>query len=643
MTQGTQLVTSRPRAAQVTERPVPVEPPAARPRRGTWVRRHPGAVGLLPSLVLAALVTREAAWRSPDGRLHWSLFDDVMISMSYARTLARTGELVWYPGAPRTEGMTNLGWTLVMALLHKLGLSGDEVVLTVILIGLVVVWATAFRGRAIVALLSGATDPLTRFLAVLAVATCFPLLWWTMRGMEVGLLTLLTLVVVNATLAVVQQGPGARRHALLLALVLASGIAIRTDFALVAGAIVLWLVARPPSRPHLRTAGLVAAVTAISGLACAAFRLAYYGDPVPNTYYLKLTGVLLSDRLERGALTTVVSLLGYFVGPALIVAFGWHRLGRPAREVARLVGLVALMGALYGLSVGGDAWEYFLLPNRYLTPSLVLLLLLAVGVLRAPPADTGPAGERRSSQGLAAAVLLAGAGPTIVYLLVLRFPRADLSLVALAEQSTWFPVALPVLLASVVFAAVLLRPTTAPPRRRRGASDRALVVAIVLLSSAGAVASGGLAFGALDSAANYSILGDQIASVTRPGARVAVVAAGATQYVSGRAAVDLLGKSDEHIAKRPPATTELVLPGHDKYDFAYSIGSLQPDLVAQPWRDLGPDDLVGWGYLPYGLADGEFGAAAYAVCGGERVMWALPGSPHVRWDRLRALDPARCD
>ena len=78
-------------------------------------------------------------------------------------------------------------------------------------------------------------------------------------------LTLLTLVAVNATLAVVQQGPGARRQALLLALVLASGIAIRTAFALVAGAIVLWLVARPPSPPPLRTAGLGGAVPAIRG------------------------------------------------------------------------------------------------------------------------------------------------------------------------------------------------------------------------------------------------------------------------------------------------------------------------------------------------------------------------------------------
>ena len=87
-----------------------------------------------------------------------------------------------------------------MALLHRLGLSGDAVVLTVVTLGLVVVWATALQARTTVGLLTGASDPLTRFLSVLAVATCFPLLWWTLRGMEVGLLVLLSLVAVNATL-----------------------------------------------------------------------------------------------------------------------------------------------------------------------------------------------------------------------------------------------------------------------------------------------------------------------------------------------------------------------------------------------------------------------------------------------------------
>jgi hypothetical protein len=474
----------------------------------------------------------------------------------------------------------------------------------------------------------------TRFLSVSVVATCFPLLWWTLRGMEVGLLVLLTLVAVNATLRHVRGDRAGRRDLLLLVGALALGIVIRSDFVVVAGGIVAWLGLRRPSRRPVCLAAGVVAVTVVTTGAAAAFRLAYYGDPVPNTYYLKLAGFALSARVDRGLLVTAVTVAGYLAAPFVIVTLGRHRLGPSGRDGARLLGLLAGLGALYGVSAGGDAWEYFLIPNRYLTPSLVLLLVLAVAVLRAGP-DTGDAvvaaGERR---GLAGALVLAACGPAVVYLIVLGAPRADLSLVALAPGGTWLGVALPVLAIGLVAGVWLFRSDVG--------RDRLGVVVVAVLALAGAVAAPSLAFGGIDRAADYSVLGDQIATITEPDARVAVVAAGATQYVSHRPALDLLGKSDERIAKEPPATDDLVLPGHNKYDFAYSIGELRPDLVAQTWRELAPADLLGWGYRPYRLAEGGFGAAADASCGADRVMWALSGSTAIRWDRLEAVDPTTC-
>ena len=631
MAQGAQGVLDRaPEAA------VPLEPPPAStgptPDRPGWVPRRPVLAGLLPSFALALMVLREGAWRSADGRLHWTLFDDVMISMSYARTLAETGELVWFAGAPRTEGMTNLGWTLVMALLHRVGLSGDAVVLTVVALGLLVVWATALQARTTVALLTGAVDPMTRFLSVVAVATCFPLLWWTLRGMEVGLLVLLSLVAVNATLRLARAEGGGRRDGLVLGAALVLGIVIRSDFVVVAGGLVAWLGVRRPCRRPLRLAVGIGAVTVLTTAATIAFRLAYYGDPVPNTYYLKLAGFALGARLDRGLVVTAVTVAGYLAAPLVIVALGRRRLDPVGQDGARLLGLLAGLGALYGVSAGGDAWEYFLIPNRYLTPSLVLLLVLAVAVLRAgPPTATVTAGERR---GLAWVLVLAASGPAVIYLTVLEAPRPDLSVVALAPGGTWLGVAVPVLIVGLVAGLWL--------RRSEVGRDRLGLVVVAVLTLAGAVAAPSLAFGGIDRAADYSVLGEQIAAITEPDASVAVVAAGATQYVSHRPAVDLLGKSDERIAKAPPATEALVLPGHNKYDFAYSIGTLQPDVVAQPWRELAPADLLGWGYRPYRLAHGTFGEAAYAACGTDRVMWVRPDSSAIRWDRLESVDPSTC-
>ena len=56
------------------------------------------------------------------GQLTFSLFDDAMISMTYARNLAAGNGLVWMAGEPAVEGYTNFLWTVVMALPHLAGL-----------------------------------------------------------------------------------------------------------------------------------------------------------------------------------------------------------------------------------------------------------------------------------------------------------------------------------------------------------------------------------------------------------------------------------------------------------------------------------------------------------------------------------------
>jgi hypothetical protein len=74
--------------------------------------------------------------------------------------------------------------------------------------------------------------------------------------------------------------------------------------------------------------------------------------------------------------------------------------------------------------------------------------------------------------------------------------------------------------------------------------------------------------------------------ITTPDAKIAVVTAGIIPYFTDRYSLDLLGKSDKKIAHEPvhiPENLALIdfRPGHMKWDYAYSIGELQPDVVAQ--------------------------------------------------------------
>ena len=55
----------------------------------------------------------------------FTLSDDVMISMTYAKTLAESGSFVWYESSPRVQGYTNFLWTIFLTLIHLFNLSGS--------------------------------------------------------------------------------------------------------------------------------------------------------------------------------------------------------------------------------------------------------------------------------------------------------------------------------------------------------------------------------------------------------------------------------------------------------------------------------------------------------------------------------------
>ena len=80
-------------------------------------------------------------------------------------------------------------------------------------------------------------------------------------------------------------------------------------------------------------------------------------------------------------------------------------------------------------------------------------------------------------------------------------------------------------------------------------------------------------------------LGLFIARHTAPAAVIAVHAAGQIPYYSGRNTIDLLGLNDPIIAKGP--VTGPFYPGHDKWNYEYSIIQLRPDLIADNWIKLG--------------------------------------------------------
>src|SRR5262249_4365416 len=126
-----------------------------------------------------------------DGQRWFSLFDDAMVSMRYAKNLADGRGLVWNPGGPRVEGFTNPLWVGFMALPHLLHIAESKISLFVQTGAPACLLLNLYPPSNLARLLDPGDSPWP-LAAVALTAFYYPLNNWSLQGMEVAPLTLLT-------------------------------------------------------------------------------------------------------------------------------------------------------------------------------------------------------------------------------------------------------------------------------------------------------------------------------------------------------------------------------------------------------------------------------------------------------------------
>lgn len=434
----------------------------------------------------------------------FTLVDDAMISMRYAKHLAQGHGLVWNLGDAPIEGFTNLGWTLYLAALHLLPLPASKISLAVILTSTAILSTNIF----IVWKIAAALLPESKHapaLAALVTAFYFPLVFWTLRGMEVGLLTLL--IDLALLLAITNK------NNIVISLVLALAIIVRLDAVIAAAIVAAYLFAK-----DRRILPAVAVVLAALGVLW--FQQAYFGSALPITYYQKVTGFSTFERIRHGLLVfnqyaTRDTLFLFLSSLAALFFYKLHR----NREALLLMGIF-LAQCAYSIYVGGDYAE----PetnsaNRFITQGMTALILLFSWMTSRVLADlkVGQPQSTFSNPKVSPAILLA------------------LGVLLIVSGEPWFNYSIdnaPLLKADI--------------RRVK--------------------------------------LGLHIAQNTSPEAVIAVHAAGQVPYYSERTTIDLLGLNDPIVAMGEGHGE--FYPGHNKWDYAYSIGQLQPDLIADNFAPL---------------------------------------------------------
>jgi arabinofuranosyltransferase len=310
---------------------------------------------------------------APDGHRYFTLFDDAMISMRYAWNLTQGHGLVWNTGE-RVEGYTDPLWVAIMAGC-MIVLGHDWAPLAVSCIGAALVIATAFViGRVTESLLASQPEArLAGLLAAVLVLLYYPLLFWSLCGLEVSLLAFL--VACQAWLLTREMG-GDRRRVLLYASVALAllAYAARPDGLInvlaLAGALIYRRIRRrDPGIWRDLMAG--AAIVAVPAALHMAWRHAYYRAWLPNTYVLKVAGYAPAWRLSNG-LHFIVPFLGQTAPLVAVAVLG--ALTQAGRRPMCLWLLSPLATAIaYQVYVGGDAFPLW----RQLAPSMILVLALA--------------------------------------------------------------------------------------------------------------------------------------------------------------------------------------------------------------------------------------------------------------------------
>jgi len=326
--------------------------------------------------------------------------DDAFISFRYAKHLVEGKGLVFNEGE-RVEGYTNFLWTLLMAAGHMLGFqmpllaqSISILCAALLVIAVGIFSRSCFRDRSL---------PYCSYIAPTLLAAN-PLFWEHMRsGLETVFFALLTFLSVATWCRRGKRGVSAYLTGFLLGLAYltrpeaglwaAGFIAVDTSWA---------LIKKQKLSDLAPTVAKYVGVFASIVLVHIAWRVSYYGDWLPNTFYAKSVsnwawGVnhTYSFLLATGFLPTIAA----GVGP-VVIRKKWA------------VGMSAIICTviIYNLRMGGD----FIFTGRFLIPLLPMTYIMIQELARSAFSTFGnKAHAGRLGKGL---ILLCPAGLLVFFL-----------------------------------------------------------------------------------------------------------------------------------------------------------------------------------------------------------------------------------
>jgi arabinofuranosyltransferase len=312
-----------------------------------------------------------------NGKRYFCLFDDAMVSMRYAWNFSHGRGLVYNTGE-YIQGYTNFLMVLLMSFMTLIfdkstanlftQISGAGFMLLIAYLSVKIsdhfIQNESYDHRVFV-----------RVLSFLSALSYYPLIYWSVMGMETGLLTTLLLLGILSGLNYTEN----KKPKLLLLVAVYLSLAYLTRNDSIIFAILIWIyIAKEiiESKTRIKIFSVLFPAVSLYILVIigqAFFQYKYYGELLPNTYTLKLTGMPFFFRIRDGI--GFVTPFLFEIGSILILTT--IDLIINFRRQKFLLFSMVIVSTSYQIYVGGDPWNYW----RIMSPSIPLLLLLFINTI----------------------------------------------------------------------------------------------------------------------------------------------------------------------------------------------------------------------------------------------------------------------
>lgn len=302
------------------------------------------------------------------------VYDDAFISFRYAQHLSEGYGLVWNIGDAPIEGYTNFLWTLLMSLSFTLSI--DPILFSWVISLLCFIGTLSFTYR-LTHELTG--HPYWGLVAIFLLGTNITFSAFATSGLETQLHVMLIMAATYFVYRLYIADSVRPTTLIILSFIFAASLMTRLDSAIFVGVLglgVIYHVLQKDTALTQKIYGIVIFSLPAALLLSIWFiwKLSFYGDVLPNTFYAKVGGAAFV--YVRGLLYLFGFWLSYWLFPFPIL-IGWMTFKKhPLSLINKQIMLIILIWTAYLIYVGGDHMEF-----RFMVPILPFLFIIIVQLI----------------------------------------------------------------------------------------------------------------------------------------------------------------------------------------------------------------------------------------------------------------------